>query len=54
MSENKSKPGEDRVPAGQRFLDDIFLLLALGLGIPLLLYIVWSVIDLVRVPVFQP
>ena len=44
----------EKIPLGQVLLDDIFLLLALGLGIPLILYIVWGIFDLTSVPNFVP
>lgn len=50
----KSEAGHERVPLGQRLMDDVFLLIALGLGVPLVIYIVWSVVDVMRVPVFNP
>jgi len=44
----------DRVPFGQTLLDDFFLLLALGLLIPFLSYLVWGLLDLGSVPVLPP
>jgi len=50
---NEGEAGErERIPLGQVLLDDIFLLLALGLGVPLILYIVWGIWDLTQVPLF--
>ena len=40
----------EKVPLGQVLFDDMFLLLALGLGIPLVSYLVWALIDLGNVP----
>ena len=40
-----------RVPAMQRVLDNPFLLLAIGITIPTVLYIVWGVMEVVSVPV---
>lgn len=54
MDGNKPGAGQERVPLGQRLMDDVFLLIALGLGVPLVIYIAWSVIDVMRVPVFKP
>jgi hypothetical protein len=51
--QNGVEPG-DKVPLGQVFLDDIFLLLALGLGVPLIFYIVWGIWDLAQVQPFVP
>jgi hypothetical protein len=39
---------------GQAFLDDLFLLLALGILIPFLSYLVWGLLDLGSVPVVLP
>ena len=54
----KVKPEEsgksEKLPLGQVLLDNVFLLLALGLGLPLLLYIIWGIYDLVNVPAFRP
>ena len=47
-------PTEKRPPWQQVLLDDIFLALALGLAVPTLLYIVWGLMDLASVPIFQP
>ena len=46
-------PGE-RVPWQQALLDDIFLLMAAGLVVPTLLYIVWGLMELANVRVFVP
>jgi hypothetical protein len=45
---------EPRVPWQQVVFDDVFLLLALGLIVPTLIYIVWGLMDLASVEVFQP
>lgn len=49
-----STSGEERPPFWQVFLDDIFLLLALGLAIPFLFYVLWGIWDLAQVPFFVP
>jgi len=54
MDQVRIKSKVEEVPRGQRLLDDMFLLMALGLGVPLVLYIIWSVVDVLRVPVFKP
>jgi hypothetical protein len=47
--------GEDARPSWlQIILDDVFLLLTLGLVVPTLLYIVWGLMDLASVPSFRP
>lgn len=40
------------VPWIQRLLDDEFFLLGVGLMVPVLLYIVWGLMELVQVPLF--
>lgn len=50
-----ASPGEEEpVSYWQVFMDDIFLLLTLGLSVPFLFYLLWGLWDLVRVPTFQP
>lgn len=44
----------DTGPWQQLLLDDIFLLLAAGLVVPTLLYIVWGLMELANVRVFVP
>jgi hypothetical protein len=59
----KSEPGsgpEARVDQNDRprwqqvIFDDIFLILTLGLVIPTLFYLVWGLMDLASVPMFEP
>ena len=45
-----SKEKMEKIPLGQVLLDDIFFLLALGLGVPFLLYTLWGVLDVIHVP----
>lgn len=44
----------ENIPWQQVVLDDIFLLMAAGLVVPTLLYIVWGLMELANVPVFVP
>lgn len=41
---------EERVPLMQRLLDNPFLLLFLGVLIPMIVYTLWGVIDILTVP----
>jgi len=41
----------DAVPLGQRLFDNVFLLLAAGLGIMLLLYTGWGLWEITSLPV---
>jgi hypothetical protein len=45
---------KERVPWQQVLMDDVFLLLGLGLAIPILLYIMWGLMDLASVKTFLP
>ena len=40
----------EQIPYWQVVLDEPFLLLTLGLGIPLILYLIWGVLELTIVP----
>ena len=44
---------EERVSYWQVFLDDIFLMLTLGVAVPSLLYLLWTMLDLANVPVWK-
>ena len=41
---------EERAPLMQRLLDNPFLLLFLGVMIPMIVYTLWGVIDILTVP----
>lgn len=43
-------PAEEPVPVWQSFFDDLFLLLALGLAVPVLSYLVWGLLEIGSVP----
>ncbi|WP_203530601.1 hypothetical protein [Thermaerobacter sp. PB12/4term] len=45
-------PAPEPVPWIQRLLDDEFFLLGVGLMVPVLLYIVWGLMELAQVPLF--
>jgi hypothetical protein len=63
MSENKinSAPetgggpgdGGEPIPFMQRFLDNPFLLLALGVAVPAVLYVVWGIVEVANIPLSQ-
>ena len=44
------EPQDEPVPAMQQLLDNPFLLLFLGVMIPMVLYTVWGVFDILTVP----
>ena len=41
---------DEKVPLMQRLLDNPFLLLFLGVLVPMLLYTLWGVIDILTIP----
>ena len=52
MEEQESEPRDEHepVPIMQRILDDPFLLLALGIAVPTVFYILWGVMEVVTIP----
>lgn len=41
---------KEEVPLMQRILDNHFLLVALGVTVPTVLYTIWGIIDIVSIP----
>ena len=41
---------EEEIPFMQRFLDNHFLLLFLGVAIPTVVYIIWGIIEITAIP----
>lgn len=50
MEANKEKE-QERIPLGQVIFDELFLLFLLSLVISLVVYNVWGLMDLLRIPV---
>jgi hypothetical protein len=50
MSEDQGKKENEPIPIMQRILDDPFLLLALGIVVPTVFYILWGVMEIVTIP----
>jgi hypothetical protein len=46
-----AQPPAERVPIMQRILDNPFLLLFLGVGIPAVLYLMWGVMEVAQIPI---
>lgn len=46
-----NNPEDQRVPVMQRLLDNPFLLLAIGVVVPAVFYIIWGVMEIVSIPV---
>lgn len=43
--------GEQRIPAMQRFLDNPFLLLFIGVSVPAVLYLMWGIMEIAQIPI---
>ena len=56
MSDEQHDPGESdagddsKIPLIQQLLDNPFLLLFLGVMIPMIVYVLWGVIDILTIP----
>jgi hypothetical protein len=44
----------ERVPLAQTFFDNIFLLLVLGLAVPIVFYTIWGLIEIASIPLAPP
>lgn len=47
---NPTEPDNEPVPWMQRLLDNPFLLLFIGVMVPMVVYTLWGVIDILTVP----
>ena len=45
-----NKGEEEKVPLGQKFCDNIWLLLVLGILIPAVSYTLWGVLEVISLP----
>lgn len=50
MDNNNSNDVEP-IPAMQRFLDNPFVLLVLGIAVPAVFYIIWGIIEITQIPI---
>jgi hypothetical protein len=50
MKPEEQNEESQRIPLIQQLLDNPFLLLFLGVLIPMVVYIVWGVIDILTIP----
>jgi hypothetical protein len=48
---NASDPGDERIPAMQRILDNPFLLLFIGVVMPTVFYLIWGIMEIVTIPI---
>ena len=46
-----AQDGGERPPLMQRVLDNPFLLLAIGVAMPAVLYVVWGIMEIVNIPI---
>ena len=44
----------ERIPLAQVFFDNIFLLLVLGLAVPIVFYTVWGLLEIASIPLAPP
>ena len=56
MNEEKTadetrSPDDEPIPLMQRLLDNPFLLLFLGVAVPTVLYIIWGIMEITRIPI---
>ncbi len=50
MDDNEKEELEE-IPAMQRFLDNPFILLVLGIAVPSIFYIIWGIIEITQIPI---
>ena len=49
--DNNDQEDLEPIPAMQRFLDNPFILLVLGIAIPSIFYIIWGIIEITQIPI---
>jgi hypothetical protein len=56
MADDPSKDTEtpERTPLAQAFFDNIFLLLVLGLAVPVVFYTIWGLLEIASIPLAPP
>jgi hypothetical protein len=48
---DKDQDKDEKVPFAQVFFDNIFLLLVLGLAVPVVFYTIWGLLEIASIPV---
>ena len=48
--ERKEGEKEEKVPLAQAFFDNIFLLLVLGIAVPVIFYTIWGLLEIASIP----
>jgi hypothetical protein len=51
MADRESDKDREKIPLAQVFFDNIFLLLVLGLAVPVVLYTIWGLFEIATIPV---
>ncbi len=51
MADREKGNDEEKVPLAQVFFDNIFLLLVLGLAVPVIFYTIWGLFEIATIPV---
>lgn len=41
----------EEIPGMQRFLDNPFILLVLGIAVPTIFYIIWGIMEITQIPI---
>ncbi|MGI9222017.1 MAG: hypothetical protein ACR2QS_13380 [Woeseiaceae bacterium] len=49
--DNNNHEDHDEIPFMQRFLDNPFVLLVLGIAVPAVFYIIWGIIEITQIPI---
>ncbi|MGI9202316.1 MAG: hypothetical protein ACR2QL_14735 [Woeseiaceae bacterium] len=49
--DNNEQEDQQPIPAMQRFLDNPFILLVLGIAVPSIFYIIWGIIEITQIPI---
>ena len=54
QSQTVESKSTERVPLAQAFFDNIFLLLVLGIVVPVVFYTIWGLLEIASIPVAPP
>ena len=46
----RNEKAPEKVPLAQAFFDNIFLLLVLGLAVPVVFYTIWGLLEIASIP----
>lgn len=50
MADKQGAEDRERIPLAQAFFDNIFLLLVLGLAVPVVFYTIWGLLEIASIP----